>query len=132
VKRKAIASAVLLPVIVLSTSSLLGAEEGVVAGADRDREKWQTFSAEMSPGDYRRAVRDNQRQLRKFVKSYSSETLAAVGVPRAGIAFLGAAAGLAVDGDARLPLNDSKTFALQFDNVVDSDRGLLFTFKKSW
>ena len=86
----------------------------------------------MSPGDYRRAVRQNQRQVRDFVKNYSSEALASAGVPKAGIAFLGAAAGLAVDGDARLHLNQSKTLALRFDNLVDQERALMFTLKKTW
>ena len=130
--RRTLASAVLVPVFMLIAIFPVRADEGTVARGDRDRPKWQTYSTDMSQSDYERAVRDNQKQLRRFVKSYSSETLAAVGVPKAGIAFLGAAAGLAVDGDARLPLNDSKTFALQFDNVVDSERGLMFTYKKSW
>jgi hypothetical protein len=112
-----------------NTSAVAGEEQ-----QERERMlgKWQTYSTDMSPGDYRRAVRDNHRLVRKFVKSYSSETLASVGVPQAGITFLGAAAGLAVDGDARLHLNSSKTLALQFDDVIDSDRALFLTIKKRW
>lgn len=114
---------------VLSSSPLRGDDD---VADQRGGQKWQTFSSDMSPGEYRRAVRQNQRQVRNFVKAYSSEALASVGVPRAGIALLGAAAGLAVDGDARLNLNESKTFALRFDNVVDEERALLFTVRKTW
>jgi hypothetical protein len=133
-RRKTITAALLSPVVLLLSSSLIQAEENSADAGDADRDGygWQSFSADMSPSEYKYAVRANHKQVRKFVKSYSSEALSAAGVPKAGIAFLGAAAGLAVDGDARLPINDSKTLAFQFDNVVDSERALLFTFKKSW
>lgn len=128
---KTIIATALVPFLLLVSNGLVQAwERG--DPRDHDRQEWQTFSSNMSPGEYRRAVRDNHRLVRKFVKSYSSETLTAAGIPEAGIALLGAAAGLAVDGDARLHLNDSKTLALRFDDVVDSDRALLFTIKKTW
>ena len=124
----------LIPFVLLISSSLLeAAEDRTTQGDDgRDARTWLSFSADMSPSEYKRAVRANQRQVRKFVKTYSTEALASAGVPEAGVALLGAAAGLAVDGDARVPLNESKTFAFQFDNVVDEERALLFTFKKNW
>jgi hypothetical protein len=124
----------LIPFVMLISSSLVQAEENSAAELDNDRggQKWQSFSDEMSPSEYKRVVRANQKQVRNFVKSYSSEALASAGVPEAGVALLGAAAGLAVDGDARVHLNESKTFAFQFDNVVDDERALLFTFKKNW
>ncbi len=133
-RKKTITAALLSPVVLLLSSSLIQAEENGSDPGDADRAGygWQSFSADMSPSEYKHAVRANQKQVRKFVKSYSNEALASAGVPRAGIAFLGAAAGLAVDGDARLPINDSKSLAFQFDNVVDEERALLFTFKKSW
>jgi len=117
-------------VLFLPSSYPLRADDN--ATGQRQALKWQTFSADMSPGEYRHAVRQNQKQVRDFVKNYSSEALASVGVPKAGIALLGAAAGLAVDGDARLHLNQSKTLALRFDDVVDDDRALLFTLRKTW
>ena len=124
----------LVPFFLLISISLVQAEENSAAGLSDDRggQKWQSFSDGMSPSEYKRAVRANQKQVRKFVKSYSSEALASAGVPKAGIALLGAAAGLAVDGDARVHLNENKTFAFQLDNVVDHERALLFTFKKNW
>ena len=124
----------LIPFILLISGSLVEAGEDSATGSDGDRgsRSWQSFSANMSPGEYERAVRANQKQVRNFVKSYSTEALASAGVPKAGVALLGAAAGLAVDGDARVHLNESKTFAFQFDNVVDDERALLFTFKKNW
>jgi len=133
-RTKTITAALLSPVVLLLSSSLIQAGENSAEEGDADRSGygWQSFSADMSPSDYKHAVRTNQKQVRKFVKSYSSEALASAGVPKAGVAFLGAAAGLAVDGDARLHINDSKTFALEFDNVVDEERALLFTFKKRW
>ena len=133
-RTKTITAALLSPVVLLLSSSLIQAQEyGADEGhADRAGYGWQSFSADMSPSEYKRVVRTNQKQVRKFVKSYSSEALTSVGVPKAGVALLGAAAGLAVDGDARVHLNENKTFAFQFDNVVDEERALLFTFKKSW
>ena len=131
-RRKTLTAALLSPVVLLLSSSLVQAEEKRADAGDRAGYGWQSFSADMSPSEYKYAVRANHKQVRKFVKSYSSEALSSAGVPEAGIAFLGAAAGLAVDGDARLPINDSKTLAFQFDNVVDNERALLFTFKKSW
>jgi len=86
----------------------------------------------MSPADYRDAVRSNQKQVRRFVKTYSSDKLRTLGVPKAGVAVLGAAAGLAVDGDARLNLNKSKSLAFTFDDVVSDDRAVMFRFRKRW
>lgn len=101
-------------------------------GASANHQQWQTFDASMSPADYRDAVRSNQKQVRRFVKTYSSDKLRTLGVPKAGVAVLGAAAGLAVDGDARLNLNKSKSLAFTFDDVVSDDRAVMFRFRKRW
>jgi hypothetical protein len=122
--------------ILLAGVSLLAHAAGgdVAPGSDGpDQQKqWRTVDADMSPVEYDRAVRENQKLVRRLVKSYSSETLDAVGVPRAGVAFLGAAAGLAVNGDAQWHLNDSKTMAFSFDDVTSDDRALMFRIKKRW
>lgn len=101
-------------------------------GARANNQQWRTFEASMSPSDYREAVRSNQKQVRRFVKSYSSEKLRSLGVPKPGVAVLGVAAGLAVDGDARLNLNKSKSLAFTFDDVVSDDRAVMFKFRKRW
>jgi hypothetical protein len=81
---------------------------------------------------YRDAVRENQKLVRRLAKSYSNQTLTAVGVPQAGIAALGVTARLAVDGDARWHLNESRTMAISLDDVVTDDRAMMFNMKKCW
>lgn len=120
----------------LMAAGLSSAAEGdgtaAISDGAESRKQWRMFDAEMSPTEYHRAVRENQKLVRRLAKSYSNETLAAVGVPRAGVAVLGAAAGLAIDGDARWHLNQSKTMAFSLDDVVSDDRALMFTIKKQW
>jgi hypothetical protein len=115
----------------LSSAAQDGGTEVVSGGAD-SQAQLQALEADMSPREYKHAVRANRKLVRKLAKSYSTETLTAAGVPEAGIALLGAAAGLAVDGDARWHLNQSKTMAFSLDDVVSDDRALMFIIKKRW
>ncbi len=127
---------IMVTALLITASSLAQAQDwhrdASAVGGQGDDRQWRTFAASMSPSEYRRAVRDNHKLVRNVVKSYSSEALSSAGVPRAGIALMGAAAGLAIDGDAKWHLNESKTLAFEFDDVVDEDRALMFTIKKAW
>lgn len=98
------------------------------------RDDWRTVSGDMSPQAYRKAYRHNQRMVRDAVKAYSNGALRSAGVPETGIRLLGAAAGLAVDGDARLYLNRSKNkrLALEFRDVIDNDRGVVLGIRLKW
>jgi hypothetical protein len=125
----------LAALLVTAGPSLAADNDGTARGSERpgDIEKqWRMFDAEMSPTEYRDAVRENQKLARRLVKSYSNETLTAVGVPDAGVTALGVAAGLAIDGDATWHLNESRTMAFSLDDVVSDDRALMFTIKKHW
>jgi hypothetical protein len=85
----------------------------------------------MTPEEYETAYRRNLRLVRNTLKSYSHEAFASIGVPEAGIEFLGAAVGLAVR-DARFPLNESKTLALELKDVADEDRTLFLGIRMDW
>jgi hypothetical protein len=125
----------MLAALLVTTSTVVGAGErdtATQAGGREQQKQWRAFDAEMSPWEYEQAVRENQKLVRRLVKTYSNETLTSAGVPKAGVAFLGAAAGLAVDGDAHLHLNKSKTMAFSLDDVASDDRALMFSIKKSW
>lgn len=123
----------ILAALLTTAGPSLAADDGrTAAGSDDIQKEWRMFDANMSPTEYKDAVRENQKLARRLVKTYSNETLAAVGVPRAGITALSVAAGLAIDGDARWHLNESKTMAFSLDDMVSDDRALMFTVKKRW
>jgi len=96
--------------------------------------EWQTVTAYMSPENYRKACRRNQRLLRKMAKSYAKDSLRSVGVPETGIRLMGAMAGLAVGGDAHLKLNKSRhtRLALEFKDVIGSERSVSLGFRLKW
>lgn len=52
----------------------------------------ETLTDQMSPEGYHQVYRRNQRMLRKTVKSYTTGTLRAVGMPEPGIRLMGVAA----------------------------------------
>ena len=97
-----------------------------------DNLNWREFDASMSDEEYEDAYRDNQRFLRKFVTNYSESALTSIGVPKAGIDLMGAAAGLAVGQNARFYLNDSKLFAVELKDATEDDRAVILGIKVDW
>ncbi len=122
-------------VLALLASAQLHAEDTVfsVGKSAIDRpDYWQTFSTSMSDQQYRNTYKNNQRQMGKFLKSYSENTLLSVGIPKAGIKILGVAAGLATNRDATLYLNKSRILALQVKDAANDNRAMFIGIKMDW
>ncbi len=122
-------------VLALLASAQLYAEDAVfsVGKSAIDRpDYWQTFSTSMSDQQYRNTYKNNQRQIGKFLKSYSENTLLSVGIPKAGVKILGVAAGLATNRDATLYLNKSRILALQVKNPANDNRAMFIGIKMDW
>ena len=101
-------------------------------GHKPERHEWQSVNADMSADEYRYSYRHNQRIVRDFVKNYSESALTSIGVPKSGVKFMGAAAGLAAGQDARFYLTDSKLMALELKDATGDDRALFLGIKLDW
>lgn len=123
----------MLSAFLLAASSAVCAQDRSTFLAERavERQQWRTVDTSMSTEEYETAYRRNLRVVRNTLKSYSKEAFASVGVPAAGVEFLGAAVGLAVR-DASFHLNKSKTLALELKDVADEDRTLFLGIKMDW
>ena len=89
------------------------------------------IDADNSLQDNEKLFRRNQRYLRDALKSYSQQTLSLIGLSDQTAKFMGATIGIVAHG-AKLNLNDSKTLALEFKNVVTHDPALYFGYKLDW
>jgi hypothetical protein len=120
-------------VLLLAASSSVCAEYPVASGTDHEFERrpWRTVDANMSPNEYRDTCRENQRLAQDTLMFYSKRTFTSIGVPEAGIEFMGAAVGLAMH-DARFHLNKSGTVALELKDVADKDRTVFLGIKMAW
>jgi hypothetical protein len=123
----------MLSAFLLAASSAVCAQDKSTFLAERavERQQWRTINTNMSPEEYETAYRRNLRVVRDTLKSYSKEAFASMGVPAAGVEFMGAALGLAVR-DARFDLNKSKTLALELKDVADEDRTLFLGIRMNW
>ena len=92
----------------------------------------QSVTENMSPEDYRKAYRRNQRMIRSTVTAYSRDGLRSMGVPETAVNFMGVAARLAVDQDAKFALGSSRLMAIELRDVAAEDRSVLFGIKLSW
>ena len=101
------------------------------AMADNDL-RWREFDPNMSNEEYEDSCRDNQRFIRKFITGYSENALTSVGVPKAGVDFMGVAAGLAAGQNARFYLNDSKLFAVEIKDATQDDRAVFLGVSLDW
>ena len=72
-----------------------------------------------------------RRLARQTLTFYSKRTLTSIGVPEAGVEFMGVAVGLAMI-DAKFHLNTSRTVALELKDVADKDRALFLGIKMDW
>ena len=117
-------------------SMLLGVPLLGVSAATRsatpDRFSLQPVDATMTADEYQDACRNNQQHIRKFIESYSENTLASWGVPKKGIGVLGAVAGAAVTQQATLYLNSDKSLAIDVQDMAQDDRAIFFAIKHSW
>jgi hypothetical protein len=117
--------------ILLSTALFAG---WVTAGQAEDTQPFelQAVGAEMTVDEYRQASRNNQKQIRHFVTSYSESTLLSLGLPNKGIHLMGAVVGAAATQNATLYLNDEKSFAIDIKDAAQDDRAIYFGFKLDW
>jgi hypothetical protein len=96
--------------------------------------KQQTFSSvddNSSLQDNEKTYRRNQRYLREALKSYSKQTFRSFGVSDQAADLMGATLGLATNG-AKLNLNESKTLAIEFKDVVTHNPALYFGYNLDW
>jgi hypothetical protein len=92
----------------------------------------QSVTENMSPEEYRKAYRRNQRMLRHAVTAYSRDELRSLGVPEAAVNLMGVAARLAVDQDAKFTLGSSRLMAIELSDVAADDRSVLFGINLRW
>jgi len=120
--------------LALLASAQLHAEEAIfsVGNSSVERVHWQTYSNGLSDQEYRSIYKYNQKRIRKFLTSYSENTLLSMGVPDYGVKFIGVAAGLAANRNATLYLNKSRFLALEFKDVVNDNRALFLGIKMDW
>ena len=125
----------------LITSALLltaccwvfAADRGSQTSGDKsDRHEWQVVNGDMSSSEYRNAYRHNRRIVRDYFESYAESTLTSIGLPKSGVQYLSAAAGLAAGQDARFHLYDSKIIALEIKDTTEDDRAVYFGIKIDW
>ncbi len=123
-------------VIVLSLSLLCLTAGFRVYASENDRNGWESVTEDMSFQEYRKTYRNNQRAVKKFLKTRSVNLLGSVGVPEVGAKFMGAAAGLAANlatnHDMKLGLNKDRTMLLEFRDPVGNDQSMLLRFKIDW
>ncbi|HFD80998.1 MAG TPA: hypothetical protein ENK05_11505 [Gammaproteobacteria bacterium] len=86
----------------------------------------------MSPEQYRQTYRHNLKSARHLVESYSRKTLSSIGVPKAGIDLIGAAAAFAVTQDAGVHLGRSNLLSVGVRNAADNDRSVFLGIKVDW
>lgn len=120
-------------VLLLAGSPAMGAEYGVSHATvhEKRQSQWLTIDADMSPSEYRRAYRQNQRLVVDLMEFHSKRALASTGVSERAIGVVGTAA-LAPVRDTRFHLNSSKTMAVEFQDVMARHRTLFLEFKKKW
>jgi hypothetical protein len=122
--------------VIILLLPLLCLTSGLRASEEDDRSRWQSLNDRMSEHEYKEACKDNQRIVRKFIKSRSMTMMDSVGIPETGSRLLGAAAGMAANlvtnKDMKLNLNESRTMALEFRDPAGNDNSLMLRFKLDW
>ncbi len=102
---------------------------------DTQRFEWKHVDGYMTPWEYRKSSRLNQRAFAKAAQTAFEETLTSFGMSRhiskQGIQLTGTAIGLALKG-GELDLNDSETLTLELDDVISDDRSIYFNLKLDW
>ncbi len=113
----------------LVVSSGLYAQDSLLLSLQKqtNQQQWRSVDAEMSAGSYKNVMNHNRR----LAADTLSETIQSLGVPKVGIAIVGAATALAVS-DVKVPLNRSKTLGLRIDDAAEEDRSALIEVKLKW
>ncbi|MDJ0890197.1 MAG: hypothetical protein QNK18_03215 [Gammaproteobacteria bacterium] len=113
----------------LVVSSGLYAQDSLLLSLQKqtNQQQWRSVDAGMSAGSYKNVMNHNRR----LAADTLSETIQSLGVPKVGIAIMGAATALAVS-DVKVPLNRSKTLGLRIDDAAEEDRSALIEVKLKW
>jgi hypothetical protein len=123
---------ILCTLAVLSAVHADDRENTQYAASPTDHPQWQqTSTALLSRNDYLRIVNDNREIVQRRLQAYSESLLEDTGVYSPAVSLLGTAVSLAAS-DRRYSLNDSKTLGIVFRDAANSDRALLFEFRKGW
>ena len=122
-----------IPAFLLAMNSTLYAEGGQPYLLDLVF-KQQTLSSiddNSSLQDNEKTYRRNQRYLRDALQSYSKQSLRSIGLPDQTANLMGVTIGFVTKG-AKLNLNESKTLAIEFKDVVTHDPALYFGYNLDW
>jgi hypothetical protein len=114
-------------------NSALYAEDEQPSFFDLEFKQQSLYSIDASspPQENEKVYSRNQRYLRDALKSYSQETLGLVGLPDQTANLLAATIGIVANG-AKLNLNESKTLAIEFNDVTTQDPALYFGYHLDW
>ena len=93
---------------------------------------WLHMDSQKNNSGYENSDKYNSQLLRGAVMDYLESKLTSVGIPHSAMTLTGAALIFAIGQDARLNLNESKTMSLQFQDLKDADRAILYRLKYSW
>lgn len=94
--------------------------------------QWKHKDSQVSDNRFEKSNRYNKHLLQGAVLNYLESKFAALGIPHTAVALTGAAVIFAAGQDAQLSLNKSKTMSLQFKDLKEADRAILYRLKYSW
>jgi hypothetical protein len=122
-----------MPAFLLSLNSALYAEDGQSYWLDLDFKQHALYGIDTNKSlqDNEKIYRRNQRYLRDALQSYSKQSLRSIGLSDQTANLVGATIGLVTNG-AKLNLNDSKTLAIEFKDVITHDPALYFGYSHPW
>lgn len=118
--------------ILAAAQPVCAKEPGLLSSLNLDSLQLESTDGNMSPEDYRQAYQQNQDILFDQLKTASKSVLHSVGMSRTSTKYLGAAASLAVNQGAKLHLNKSRNLALEFTDIDEDDRAVIFGFSYDW
>lgn len=122
----------LLVPLLLSTPAWAAEPLDAVGTSVWKRYQLRSVDASMDEEEYHQASRNNQKQIRRFIKNYSETSLTSLGIPRRGVHLVGAVAGAAITQNASFYLNKSKFLALEIKDAAEDDRSIFLGFKVDW
>ena len=94
--------------------------------------KWLHTDHRTGAEEYKRADRHNKKLLRRAVTQYLANSFESIGVSESTFRFTGGAIFFFLKQDAEINLNDSKTMSLEFTDVRDEDRAVIYKIKYNW
>jgi hypothetical protein len=93
---------------------------------------WQHEDEQTAMSEYNSTIEYNRTLLQGAVINYLESKLSSLGVPHTAMTLTGAALIFAIGQDAKLDLNESRTMSLQFQDLKEADRAILYRLKYSW